>query len=60
MENKEKDMKKEITQWITAVIIIVVAAFVLRTFVFCTVRVKAPSMEPLYVHGDVVVAEKVS
>ena len=30
MENKEKDMKKEITQWITAVIIIVVAAFVLK------------------------------
>ena len=60
MENKEKNMKNEITQWITAVIIIVVAAFVLRTFVFCTVRVKGPSMEPLYVHGDVVVAEKVS
>ncbi len=60
MEKKEKNIKNEITQWIAAIVIIAVAAFVLRTFVFCTVKVKGPSMEPLYVHGDVVVAEKIS
>ncbi|MBE6008742.1 MAG: signal peptidase I [Lachnospiraceae bacterium] len=60
MDKKEKNMKKEITQWIAAIVIVIAVAFVLRTFVFCTVRVKGPSMEPLYVHGDIVVAEKLS
>ncbi len=60
MDKKEKNTKIEIIQWIVAVIIVAVAAFVLRSFVFCTVKVKGPSMEPLYVHGDIVVAEKLS
>jgi len=33
MEKKEKNIKNEITQWIAAIVIIAVAAFVLRTFV---------------------------
>lgn len=59
-KEKEKNVKNEIIQWISAIIIVIVAAFVLRTFVFSTVMVKGPSMEPTYVHGDMVVAEKIS
>lgn len=61
MEEKQtKNLGNELKQWIYAIIIVAVLAFVLRTFVFTTVSVKGPSMEPLYVHGDLVVAEKVS
>ncbi len=59
-ERKNKDIKKEITQWIGAIVIVLAVAFVLRTFVFTTVSVKGPSMEPTYVHGDLVIVEKVS
>ncbi len=61
MSKKEnKSVKNEIVQWIVALAIVLVLAFVLRTFVFSTVSVKGPSMEPSYVHGDVVVAQKIS
>lgn len=61
MEEKQtKNLGKEVKQWVFAIIIVAALAFVLRSFVFMTVSIKGPSMEPLYVHGDMVIAEKIT
>lgn len=60
-DNKtQKNVKSEVRKWIIDIVIIAVLAVVIRGFIFTTVKVKGPSMEPNYKHGQIVVAEKIS
>lgn len=58
--NGEKNIKKEVRQWVLSIVIVAVLAVFIKGFVFTSVRVKGPSMEPTYEHGDIVIAEKLS
>ncbi len=48
----QKSLKKEIIEWVQAIVIAVVLALVIRNFVFTVVRVDGQSMEPTYQHND--------
>jgi len=49
---KKKSAKKELVEWIQAIVIAVVLALVIRNFVFTVVRVDGQSMEPTLQHND--------
>ena len=51
-ETSGKSLKKEIIEWLQAIVIAVVLALVIRNFVFTVVRVDGQSMEPTYQHSD--------
>ena len=51
-ETSKGSLKKEILEWIQAIVIAVVLALVIRNFVFTVVRVDGQSMEPTYQHND--------
>ena len=48
----QKSLKKEIIEWVQAIVIAVVLALLIRNFVFTVVRVDGQSMEPTYQHND--------
>lgn len=50
-QNK-KSFKKELLEWVQAIVIAVVLALVIRSFVFTVVRVDGQSMEPTLQHND--------
>ena len=52
-EKKKLDLKKEIKDWVVSILIAVVVALVIRTYIFTLVRVDGQSMEPTLSHGDV-------
>jgi signal peptidase I len=45
-QKKEKQLSKEIAEWIISIVIAVALALVVHNFVFQIVRVEGPSMEP--------------
>lgn len=47
-----KSAKKEFLEWIQAIVIAVVLALIIRSFVFTVVRVDGSSMEPTYQNFD--------
>lgn len=49
---KKFDVKKEIFEWVQAIVIAVIIAFVLRTFVLTLVKVQGESMEPTLQQSD--------
>ena len=51
-EPAKNSLKKEILEWVQAIVIAVVLALVIRNFVFTVVRVDGQSMEPTYQHSD--------
>lgn len=52
-EPKEKfDWVKELRDWVVAIVVAVVIAFVIREFVFTLVKVDGASMEPSLHHSD--------
>lgn len=57
-EKRKNDKKNELKEWIVSIAIVIVVAFVVRTFVFSTAVVKGISMEPNYYHGNVLVVNK--
>jgi len=50
--SSKKSLKKEIIEWVQAIVIAVVLALLIRNFVFTVVRVDGQSMEPTYQHND--------
>jgi len=57
-ENGEKKKKSELIQWMISLIIVLAIAFAVRYFVIGTVMIKGTSMEPNFVHGDIVMVNK--
>lgn len=53
-DNKEEklDWKKELRDWVVAILIAVVAALVIRNYVFTLVKVQGQSMEPTLENAD--------
>lgn len=52
VRRKSYDARKELMEWIKAILWAVVIAFVIRTFVFTVVRVDGPSMMPTLQNND--------
>ncbi len=52
------DMKKEIFEWVQAIVIAVVIALVIRTFVFSLIKVNGQSMYPTLHHDDRLIVVK--
>ena len=48
----KKSAKKEVIEWIQAIVIAVVLALVVRSFIFTVVRVDGQSMEPTLEHNN--------
>ncbi|SHG24648.1 signal peptidase I [Ornithinibacillus halophilus] len=55
----EKKDKKEWLEWLKAIAIAVILAFLLRTFVFATSIVEGDSMDPTLQHGERVIFNKI-
>lgn len=53
-DKKEKNTAQEIKEWIFVIIIGIVLVFLIRNFGFRLTTVKGSSMEPNYVHGELV------
>ena len=51
-ETAEKSVMKEIFEWVQAIVIAVVLALVIRSFIFTVVRVDGQSMEPTLQNND--------
>ena len=51
-KNKKKSAKKEMIEWIQAIVIAVVLALIVRSFIFTVVRVDGQSMEPTLQHNN--------
>ncbi|MGE4283360.1 MAG: signal peptidase I [Clostridia bacterium] len=52
------DFKKEIKEWVQAIVIALVIAVIIRTFVFSLIRVDGQSMVPTLQHNDRLVVVK--
>ena len=52
VSQNKKSFKKELLEWVQAIVIAVVLALVIRSFVFTVVRVDGQSMEPTLQHND--------
>lgn len=52
------DLKKEILEWVQAIVIALVIAFVIRTFFFTMIKVDGQSMEPTLHHNDRLIVTK--
>ena len=46
------DLKKEIMDWGVSIVVAVIIALVIRTYIFTLVKVDGPSMNPTLTHGD--------
>ncbi|MCI1930655.1 MAG: signal peptidase I [Clostridia bacterium] len=57
-EFKEQRKKRETMEWIISLVIVIVVAFAVRTFAFRTVMIKGTSMEPNFIHGDIVLVNE--
>ena len=56
----KENRKKNILEWIAALVIVILIVGGIRIFVFSTVVVDGPSMEPTYEDGDFVLVNKMS
>ena len=52
-EKAPLNVKKEILDWTFSIVIAIIAALVIRTYIFTLVKVDGPSMNPTLTHGDV-------
>lgn len=57
-EISNKKRNKELKEWVISLIIVLIAAFLIRYFVVSTLVVKGISMEPTFYHGNVIVVNK--
>ena len=57
-EEKKFNLKKEITEWLVAIVVAVVVAFVVRTFFFTLVTVDGQSMDNTLQHGQKLVISR--
>ncbi len=55
---KKFDWKKELMDWVISIIIAVVVALVIKTYIFTLVKVDGPSMNPTLSHGDTLYANR--
>ncbi len=51
-DTNQKNIKKEIIDWVVSIVVAVVIALTIRTFIFTMVRVDGVSMDPTLAHGD--------
>jgi len=58
METEKKSIGREIFEWAYTIVIAVVIAFLIKTFVFDLVRVDGSSMYPTLVHNDRLIVTK--
>lgn len=56
--NRQFNIKKEILEWVQAIVIALVIALVIRTFVFSLIRVDGHSMVPTLQHNDRLIVTK--
>jgi len=59
-EPKSFNWKKEVKEWVVAIVVAVIAAFIIRTFFFELVLVSGPSMENTLQDGDRLVVVKLN
>lgn len=59
-DKKKADKKSEADEWINSFFIAVIAAVIIRIFIFAPTIVKGPSMENTLIDGDRLIAERVS
>ncbi|MDK2798390.1 MAG: signal peptidase [Clostridiales bacterium] len=57
-QNKDFNIKKEILEWVQAIVIAFVIALLIRTFVFSLIRVQGYSMIPTLQHNDRLIVTK--
>ena len=51
-EDKKSGWKKELFEWVQAIVIAIVISFVLKNYVLTLVKVQGESMEPTLQHAD--------
>lgn len=54
------NLKKEVFEWFYTIVIAIIIAFVIKTFLFDFVVVDGPSMHPTLVHGDRLIITKLN
>lgn len=59
-EEGNTDKKSETEEWINSFFIAVIAAIIIRIFIFAPTIVKGPSMEPTLIDGDRLITERIS
>ncbi len=57
-KNKKYNWKKEVREWVVSIVIAVIVAFLIRTYIFTLVQVSGPSMEDTLHTGDRLVVTK--
>lgn len=55
---KKFNWKKELMDWVVSIIIAVILALVIKTYIFTLVKVDGPSMNPTLTHGDTLYANR--
>lgn len=56
---KEFNLKKEIREWVVAIVVALIAVFIIKTFLFDIVRVDGRSMNPTLAHGEHLILRKI-
>lgn len=59
-EIRKSKKRKEITEWIISLAVVILIAIIVRSFVLGTTLVKGISMEPTFEHNDYVVLNKIA
>jgi signal peptidase I len=54
------DKKNELLEWLKAILIAIVAAFIIRTFLIDNIEINQISMNPTFYEGDRVIISKIS
>ena len=57
-EKEPRNIKKEIIDWTASILIAVIVALVIRTYIFTLVKVDGESMVPTLSHGDTLYANR--
>ena len=59
-KNENKDKKKEKDEWVSSILIAIIAAIIIRVFIFAPTIVKGPSMQPTLHENNRLIAERLS
>ncbi len=57
-EGKKFNWKKELMDWVVSIVIAVIVALIIKTYIFTLVKVDGPSMNPTLTHGDTLYANR--